>query len=112
MTKKMGYRWMLRERMAEHGLWKTTDLAPQLAERGIHLSPAQTYRLVTHTPERLSLDVLAALRDILGCGPGDLVVPHVVEPAQRRAVGDERLGDLTAIRNTVRPRRARIVDKP
>jgi hypothetical protein len=51
------------------------------------------------------------LCDILGCGPSDLIDPHVVAPA-RRAVGDEALGDLTAVRNTVRPRRARIVDQP
>lgn len=110
MAKKMGYRWLLRERMAEHGLWKTTDLTPLLAERGIHLSPAQTYRLVSHTPERLSLDVLAALCDALGCGPGDLVVPHIVEPARRRAAGDEQLGNVTAIRGSIRPRRARVVE--
>ena len=77
MTKKVGYEWLLRERMAERGMWKTTELAPLLAERGIELSPAQIYRLVTHTPERLSLVVLAALCDILGCGPSDLIVPHV-----------------------------------
>jgi DNA-binding Xre family transcriptional regulator len=110
VSKKMNYRWLLRERMAEHGLWKTTELAPLLAERGIHLSAAQIYRLVAYTPERLSLDVLAALCDIFGCGPSDLIDPHVVASA-RRAVGDEALGDLTAVRNTVRPRRARIVDQ-
>jgi DNA-binding Xre family transcriptional regulator len=90
MTKKMGYQWLLRERMAEHGLWKTTDLAPLLADRGIHLSPAQIYRLVAQTPERLSLDVLAALCDVLGCGPGDLVVPYIAEPARRARIVEER----------------------
>ncbi len=110
MTKKMGYRWLLRERMAEQGLWKTTDLAPLLAERGIHLSATQVYRLVVNTPERLSLDVLAALCDVLGCDPGDLVVPHLIEPAARRAAGGEHLGDVTALRGTLRPRRARIVE--
>ena len=107
MTKKMSYRWLLRERMAEHGLWKTTDLAPLLAERGIHLSPAQIYRLVTQTPERLSLPVLAALCDILGCNPGDLIVPQVVETKTRRAAGEE-LGDIVALRRIGRPRRARV----
>lgn len=109
MTKKMGYEWLLRERMAERGMWKTTELAPLLAERGIELSPAQIYRLVTHTPERLSLVVLAALCDILGCGPGDLIVPHVVEPsAGQRAVGGADLADVTELRRLPRPRRARI----
>jgi len=39
------------------------------------LSREQVYRLVVRTPERLSLATLAALCDILGCGPGDLVEP-------------------------------------
>ncbi len=108
MTKKMGYQWQLRERMADRGLWKTTDLTPLLAERGIYLSSAQTYRLVVNRPERLSLDVLAALCDILGCGPGDLIVPEVVaRPKARKAVG-ENLGDVTALRTSSRPRRARV----
>ena len=47
--------------MAAHGLFNTTDLVPLLAERGINLSVVQVYRLVTGTPERLSLPVLAAL---------------------------------------------------
>jgi hypothetical protein len=30
------------------------------------------------TPQRLSLESLAALYDILGCGPGDLIRAHKV----------------------------------
>lgn len=108
MTKKMGYQWMLRERMAERGLWKTTEIAPLLAERGIHLSAAQIYRLVAHTPERLSLDVLAALCDLLDCGPGDLIIPETLaRPKTRKAVG-ENLGDIVSLRQSSRPRRARV----
>ena len=56
MTKRIAdYRWNLRTVMASHNLWKTTQLAPLLAERGVNLSPAQIYRLVTEQPERLSL---------------------------------------------------------
>jgi DNA-binding Xre family transcriptional regulator len=108
MTKKMSYRWTLRERMADRGWWKTTDLTPLLAERGIHLSAAQTYRLVAHTPERLSLDVLAALCDILACTPADLIEIHAVEPRAARTGTDETIGDVTKIRAGVRPKRARI----
>ena len=50
--------------MAAHGLFNATDLEPLLAERGISLSSVQVWRLVTQTPERLSLPVLAALCDI------------------------------------------------
>jgi DNA-binding Xre family transcriptional regulator len=110
MTKKMSYRWLLRERMAEQGLWKTTDLAPLLAERGVHLSPTQVYRLVVNIPERLSLHVLAALCDVLACDPGDLIVAYALEPGARRAAGAEHLGNVTALRDTIQPRRARIIE--
>jgi DNA-binding Xre family transcriptional regulator len=67
------YSWSLRARMAERQMHFTTDLAVPLAERGIALSPAQVHRLVTGTPERLNLMVLAALCDILECTPSDLI---------------------------------------
>ena len=51
--RRVEYQWRLREVMADHGLWKTTQLSPLLAQRGIALSAAQTYRLVTGKPERL-----------------------------------------------------------
>ena len=75
MARKIGYRWHLRRLMAERDMYATTQLRPLLAERGVVLSREQVYRLVTGVPERLSLATLAALCDILGCGPGDLVEP-------------------------------------
>jgi DNA-binding Xre family transcriptional regulator len=73
-------------RMAEHGMFATTELVPLLAERGVVLSAAQVYRLVTQTPERLSLRTLMALCDILDCTPNDLVEP-VTEARRSRATG-------------------------
>jgi DNA-binding Xre family transcriptional regulator len=78
MARKISYRWHLRRLMADQDMYATTDLRPLLAERGVVLSREQVYRLVTHTPERLSLVTLAALCDILSCQPGDLVEPVVV----------------------------------
>ena len=75
MAKKTGYVWHLRRLMADKDMYATTDLRPLLAERGVALSREQVYRLVTRTPERLSLATLAALCDILGCGPGELIEP-------------------------------------
>ncbi len=71
--RRSSYSWRLREVMAAHGLWKTTELRPLLAERGVELSAAQVYRLVAGTPERLSLTTLAALCDIFACTPNDLI---------------------------------------
>jgi DNA-binding Xre family transcriptional regulator len=73
MTKTVGYKWHLRAKMAEKGMFQTSDLVPLLAERGIHLSREQVYRLVTQPPQRLSMDALAALCDILGATPNDLI---------------------------------------
>jgi DNA-binding Xre family transcriptional regulator len=62
--------------MAERNMFATTDLRPLLADRGVVLSREQVYRLVTGTPQRLSLTTLAALCDILACTPSDLVQPY------------------------------------
>ncbi|MEV5506564.1 helix-turn-helix domain-containing protein [Streptomyces orinoci] len=112
MTPKLDYRWHLREVMATRGMFSTTDLRPLLAERGIDLSPSQTYRLVVERPERLSLKTLMALLDILGCSMDELIEPVAAAGSRRRhsaAAGggaapgkDTGLGDL-------RPKRARIV---
>ncbi len=82
---RTGYRWHLRRLMAGKDMYATTQLGPLLAERGVTLSREQVYRLVTGVPERLSLATLAALCDILGCQPGDLIevvrTPAVSKPA-------------------------------
>ena len=75
MTAKLDYKWKLREVMATRGLFQTTHLRPELAERGIHLSDSQVYRLVTDKPERLNLKIFMALLDILGCRMDDLIEP-------------------------------------
>ncbi len=63
--------------MAKRGIFATTKLVPLLAERGVQLSTAQVYRLVTGTPERINLHVLAALADALDCTVGDLFEVYV-----------------------------------
>ena len=85
MARTVGYRWHLRRLMAEKDMYATTQLRPLLAERGVALSREQVYRLVTGVPERLSLATLAALCDILGCEPGDLVEPVARAGAGGRA---------------------------
>ena len=64
MKRTVDYTWRLAELMAARGLHNTTDLMPLLAERDITLSRPQVYRLVNQRPERMSLQVLAALCDI------------------------------------------------
>lgn len=70
MKRKVGYTWKLRELMGTHGMFTTTELVPLLRDRGIELSASQVHRLVSGTPERLSLQVLAAFCDIFSCTAG------------------------------------------
>ncbi len=102
MARKIGYRWHLRRLMAEKDMYATTQLRPLLAERGVVLSREQVYRLVTGVPERLSLATLAALCDILDCGPGDLVEP--VAGAGGRAVSGPAAADSRPLPRPVRAR--------
>jgi DNA-binding Xre family transcriptional regulator len=105
MTRRLDYRWKLRQVMAGRGMFQTTDLIGPLADRGIRLSSSQVYRLAVERPERLSLRVLMALLDILDCTMEDLIEPvAAAKPARkaRTASGEEAgIGSL-------RPKRARI----
>lgn len=109
MTRRLDYRWHLRQVMAGRGMFATTDLIGPLAEREIRLSSSQVYRLVADRPERLSLKVLMALLDILDCSLEDLIEPVAAPGAagtRKKAAGAVAgLGGL-------RPRRARIHGTP
>ncbi|MET7304911.1 helix-turn-helix transcriptional regulator [Embleya sp. NPDC005575] len=108
MTKrKVGYIWRLRDIMAAQRVFTATELVPLLRDRGIELSASQVHRLVSGTPERLSLQVMAALCDILGCTPADLVTATAENAGVRKTAG----GDLPAPAGVakLRPRAARIL---
>jgi DNA-binding Xre family transcriptional regulator len=102
VIRKMGIRWQLRLRMAEKDMFHTSDLVPLLAERGITLSREQVFRLVTQPPQRLSMDVLAALCDILGCSPNDLIEVEVVSEQVRKASGERGAAPPPVRRTTIR----------
>ncbi|WP_328375847.1 helix-turn-helix transcriptional regulator [Micromonospora zamorensis] len=107
IKRQVSYQWRLREVMAGHGLFNASDLVPLLAERGITLSAVQVWRLVTQTPERLSLPVLAALCDILEVSPAQLIATRAenAAPVKKAAsAGDGTVTDLSAFR----PKRAQL----
>ena len=94
-------------------MFNTTDIRPHLIERGITLSPTQIWRLVTEKPERLSLKILVALMDILGCHMEELIVPIATTTARRATAVGETPGsdaDRESGVGTFRPKRARITD--
>jgi DNA-binding Xre family transcriptional regulator len=102
MNQKMGYQWHLRRLMADNDMYSTSDLVPLLAERGVVLSREQVYRLVTQPPQRLSMDTLAALCDILGCTPNDLIEVRVVNAQVRKAAGGTAAPPASARKVTIR----------
>lgn len=106
MVRALDYRWRLRQAMANRGMFATTDLIEPLAQRGIHLSSSQVYRLVAERPERLSLKVLMALLDILDCSMDELIepIPAATSSPRTKAVGGAESGV-----GGLRPKRARIV---
>lgn len=108
MKRKVGYTWRLREVMATRGIFTATELVPLLQERGIDLSASQVHRLVSGTPERLSLQVLSAFCDILGCTPADLVATTAENAGVRKAATDDRPAPSAAVAK-LRPRAARIM---
>lgn len=105
MTRHVVIQWNLRQVMATRSIFQTSDLVPLLAERGVHLSREHVYRLVTKTPQRLNMEVLAALCDILDATPSDLLQP-VVQVAAAARTGTEAagpgIGDLRPIRAKIR----------
>jgi len=107
MARKLDYRWHLRPVMAGRGMFATTGLTGPLAARGIRLSSSQVYRLVAERPERLSLKILMALLDILGCSMTDLIEPGAVSGGRSRTA--KAAGGAAAGAGQLRPKRARII---
>ena len=85
--RRVGFHWHLRRVMAAHNLWKSTELRPLLRSRGINLSDAQVYRLVTGEPQRIPSRTFAALCDIFDCTPNDLFEPYIEMQAAASANG-------------------------
>ena len=87
--KKIGYRWHLRRLMAEREMYRHDRPAARCWPTGAsRCRGSRSTGWSPGVPERLSLATLAALCDILGCQPGDLIEPV----AQRRARQQEPPG--------------------
>ena len=97
-------RWNLRQVMAENGMFQTSELVEPLRQRGVEMSRQMVHRVVTKAPQRINVDLLAALCDILDCTPNDLLELRQEQVRQAPAVGDTGpgIGDLRPIRARVR----------
>lgn len=112
MKRQVDYTWRLAELMAAHGMHNSTELIPRLAERGIQLSRPQVYRVVHQRPERISVQLLAALCDIFGCGVEDLITVTATDVRRKTASATARTQsaqNVVELNKSVRPRRARVI---
>lgn len=96
--------WRLEEVMHARGMHSIAGLQRELAARGVDLSSSQTHRLVTQKPERLNLEVLAAVCEILRCSPADLIDLTYLQDLSVAEAG----GDVISLAETGRPRRAQV----
>ncbi|MGY2011287.1 helix-turn-helix domain-containing protein [Nocardia gipuzkoensis] len=106
MKRQVDYTWRLAELMARHGLHNSTELIPLLHERGIELSRPQVYRLVNQRPERVALQLMAALCDIFSCGLEDLVTVTAADTRRKKTGSAPNVVELN---KAIRPRRARVI---
>ena len=109
MSRVVGYRWHLGLRMAERGMFATTELGPLLAERGGRVVARAGLPVRGGTPERLSLHTLAALCDILDCTPSDLIEPVVESKSGAKRAAGAKPTTAQAVPRELRPKRARII---
>src|SRR5829696_8378887 len=112
MKRQVDYTWRLAELMAARGMHNSTQLIPLLLEQGIQLSRPQVYRVVHQRPERISLQLMAALCDILGCGVEDLVTVTATDVRRRRTASGATSTpppNVVGLNKSVRPRRARVI---
>ena len=112
MKRQVSYTWRLAELMAARGMHNSTELIPLLVERGIQLSRPQVYRVVHQRPERVSLQLIAALCDILSCGVDDLLTVTATDVRRRKASSCSPTApapNVVELNKAVRPRRARVL---
>jgi DNA-binding Xre family transcriptional regulator len=107
MAADVDYDWNLRIRLAEHGIYKSSELRPLLAEHGIRLSDSQVWRLITGRPERLNLNLLAVLCELLGCTPNELITVRTVDQRaslDKAASGDHSIAEIVPAKARIRTR--------
>ena len=108
MSRHLTMQWNLRQVMADRGMFQTSELLPLLEERGIHVSREHVYRLVTRTPQRINVDILAALSDALACTLDDLMTPIVEDSVAGTGTAGPDPGDRGPKLGSIRPVRATV----
>jgi DNA-binding Xre family transcriptional regulator len=77
-------RWNLRLAAANRDIWKASELQRALAERGLVISAGKMSGLWSGQPVSIKLADLDVICAVLGCEPGELLIP---EPGKVPAPG-------------------------
>ena len=77
-------KWNLRLAAASRGIWKASELQKMLADRGMVISAGKMSGLWSGRPNAVKLADLDVICAVLGCEPGELLIPEPV-PAARPA---------------------------
>jgi DNA-binding Xre family transcriptional regulator len=86
-------RWNLRLAAASRGIWKASELQKMLAERGMVISAGKMSGLWSGHPNAVKLADLDVICAVLGCEPGELLIP---EPVPAARPGEAASGPVTA----------------
>lgn len=95
--------WQLLVVMAQRKVRKITDLQKRLSDYGCEISTQQLGRVAAARPERLNMDLLEGLINVLDCDVSDLI--RVVESQD---AGNDSTPDTTASA----PARKKVATKP
>ena len=94
--RRVTYTWHLRQVMAAHGLWQTTELGPSSPNAASSCRRPRSTGSAAGVPERLSLRTLAALCDIFECTPNDLIETEATAGRTPVKATAKRTGGQTA----------------
>jgi DNA-binding Xre family transcriptional regulator len=86
-------KWNLRLAAANRGIWKASELQKMLAARGMVISAGKMSGLWSGSPNTIRLDELDVICAVLGCEPGELLLP---EPGKVPQPASEETGQPAA----------------
>src|SRR5436189_5062059 len=91
-------KWNLRLAAANRGIWKASELQKMLAARGMVISAGKMSGLWSGSPNTIRLDELDVICAVLGCEPGELLLPEPGKVPQPAPYGTEQSATAAAPR--------------
>lgn len=79
-------KWNLRLAAAHRGIWTASEMQRMLAARGLSVSAGKMSGLWSGDPASIKLSDLDVICVVLGCGPGELLIP---EPGKVKLPGEQ-----------------------